>query len=246
MMIALLCAILAILSNSILAGASDNLVSILQTPVLSSFQLNSHVEQVARTFSAATNLLEHNRRLQSSNFQIFCELLEASGPYNCDCDAANLIAVCDSSEICNRDTCATFDIVNTFDTAFNLVSVQSCVAYTEQVEDYRDGCSKITLINDGQIFDTCEVSFVDDSGNLTACNDCRVCDGRIDVLTIDLECSNVEVGASTSGCMVVYDNTEFFPGFEDGASAASDGLPVGLGVLAGAAVATLIFGMHAF
>jgi hypothetical protein len=245
MMVALLCAILAILSNSILAGAIDNPVLILNYPVLS-HQLTSHHVEIARTFSAAKHpLLEHDRRLQSYNFQIFCDLVEASGPYDCDCDAANLIAVCDSSEICNSDTCATFDIVNTFDTAFNLVSVQSCVEYTKQVADYRDGCSEMTLINDGQIIDTCEISFVDDTGKLTACNDCVVCNGSIDDLALDLECSNVEVEASTAGCMAVEDDTAFFPGFENGASAASYGPPFGL-VLAGSAVATLFLGLHIF
>jgi hypothetical protein len=229
---ALLC---AVLGNSILAGASDNSVDKLQKPVLS-LQLNSHAE-IARTVSAATHLLERDRRLQTSNFQAFCDIVEDSGPFDCDCDPASRIAVCDSSEICNHDTCATFDIVNTFDTAFNLISVQTCVEYTKQVADYRNGCAKITLINNGQIFDTCEMSFVDDSGNLVDCNECRVCDGRIDVLTFDLDCSNIEVEASTSGCMVAEDDTALFPGFE------SDGPPVGL-VLAGSVVATLFLGLH--
>jgi hypothetical protein len=284
MTVALLCAILAILSNRILAGAIDNPVSILQNPVLShqftshhveiartfsaasnrilagaidnpvsilqnpvlSHQFTSHHVEIARTFSAATYpLLEHDRYLQSSNFQIFCDLVEASGPFDCECDAVNLIAVCNSSETCNIDTCATFDTVNTFDTDFNLVSAESCVEYTREVADYRDGCSKLTIINDGQIFDTCEISFVDDIGKLTACNDCLVCNGSIDSLTLDLECSNVEAEASTAGCISVEDDTAFFPGFGNGAPSASDGPPVGL-VLAGSAVATLFLGLHIF
>jgi hypothetical protein len=120
------------------------------------------------------------------------------------------------------------------------VSVQTCVEYTQQVADYRDGCAKITLVNNGRLFDTCEMSFVDDSGNLMDCNDCRICDGRIDFLTVDLDCSNIEVEASTSGCMVVKDDTELFPGFE-----ASDGPPFGL-VLSGSAVVTLFLGLHIF
>jgi hypothetical protein len=239
---ALLCAFLAILGNSILPLASDNSVVKLQKPVLS-LQLNSRAE-IARTVSAATHLLEPDRRLQTcSNFQVFCDIVEDSGPFDCDCDATSRIAVCDSSEICNRDTCAKFDIVNTFDTAFNLISVQTCVEYTKQVADYRNGCAKLTLANNGQVFDTCEMSFVDDGGNLMDCNECRVCDGRIDVLTFDLNCSNIEVEASTSGCMVAEDDTALFPGFEGGVSTASDRPPVCL-VLAGSVIATLFLGLH--
>jgi hypothetical protein len=206
-----------------------------------SLHLNSHAE-LARTVSAATHRLERDdRRLQTSNFQVFCDLLEDSGPFNCDCDATTFTAVCKSSDICNRDTCAKFDIVNTFDASFNLVSVQTCVEYTKQVTDYRNGCATVTLINNGQKFDTCEMSFVDDSGNLVDCNECRVCDGSFDVLSFDIDCSNVEVEASTSGCMVIEDEAGFFPGFLG--SAASDGPLVGL-VLAGSVVATLFLGGH--
>jgi hypothetical protein len=234
--------ILAILGNSmLLAGASNNSVAMLQKPVLS-LHLNSHAE-LARTVSAVTHRLERDdRRLQTFDFQVFCDLLEETRQFSCDCDAASRTAVCDA-EICNIDTCAKFDIVNTFDTAFNLVSVQTCAEYTQQVADYRDGCAKVTLINNGQVFDTCEISFVNDSGNLVDCNECRVCDGRFDVLTFDIDCSNVELEASTSGCMVIVDEAGFFPGFVDGASAASDGPLVGL-VLAGSAVATLFLGVH--
>jgi hypothetical protein len=240
MMNALLCTFLAILGNSILAGAGDISVSVLQKLVLP-IQLNSRVE-IARTVSAATHLLEHARRLQSFDFQIFCDIVEQSGPYSCDCDAASLIAVCDSSEVCTHDTCAIFHVVNTFNAAFSLVSVQTCAEYTVQVGDYRNGCANFTLINYGKVFDTCEMAFVDDSGHLTDCNECRICDGRIDVLTFDLDCSNIELEASTSGCMVIEDDTEIFPGFEDGSSCV--GPPVGL--VWAAVVATLLLGLHSF
>lgn len=247
---ALLFSFLAIIGNSFLAGASKNKnsVSVLQNPpAVLSLQLNSHAE-IARTVSAATHLLKHDRRLQSFNFQVFCDIVEESGPFNCvcDCDTVSLIAVCDCSEVCSRDTCATFHVINTFDTTFSLLSVQTCVEYTQQVGDYLDGCVNVTLINNGQMFDTCDIAFVDDSGNLTECNECRVCDGRINFLAFDLNCSNIEVEASTSGCMVVEGETELlFPGFGDGSSAASNGLPRGL-VWASSAVATLLLGLHRF
>jgi hypothetical protein len=238
MMNALLCTCLAILSKSILAGAGDNnsvSVSVLQKPVLS-LQLNSHAE-MARTVSTATHLLEHDRRLQSIDFQMFCNTVEASGSFSCDCDAASLIAVCDSSEVCDSDTCATFHVVNTFDAAFSPLSVQMCAEYTKQVAtDYRDGCATFTL--NGQLVDTCELAFVDDIGDLTICNECRICDGRSDALKLDIDCSNIEVEASTSGCIFAEDNTEVFPGL------ASDSPPVGL--MWAAAIATLLVGLHSF
>jgi hypothetical protein len=123
------------------------------------------------------------------------------------------------------------------------VSVQTCAEYTVQVADYRNGCVNFTLINNGKVFNTCEMAFVDDSGNLMECNECRICDRRIDVLTFDLDCSNVEAKASTSGRMVIEDDPEIFPVFEDGASA-NVGPPVGL--VRAAAVATLLVGLHSF
>jgi hypothetical protein len=245
MMNALLYSFLTVLGNCILVGAGDNSVSVLQKPVLS-LQLNSHVE-IARAVYAATYPLEHARRLQSFDFQIFCDIVEDSGPFSCDCDRASLTAVCDSSKVCNSDTCATFHVVNTFDTAFSLVAVQTCAEYTVQVAGYRNGCVNFTLIKNGKVFDTCEIAFDDDSGIPTECNECRVCDGRIDVLTFDIDCSNIEVEASTSGCMVIEDDTEIFPGFEDGfedGGSASVDPPVGL--VWAAAVATLLVGLYSF
>jgi hypothetical protein len=245
MMNALLCTLLAILSNSVLVGAGDNSsVSVLQNPVLS-LQLNSYAE-MARTVSAAIHLQEHDRRLQSIDFQAVCDTVEASLPFSCDCDDVSRTASCVSDELCNpdRDTCATFEIVNKFATNFALLSVQTCGAYTKQVAtDYKDGCAIVNLKDNGQVFDTCEISFVDDNGDLTICNECSVCDGRFDAPTFDIDCSNVEVEASTSGCMVIEDDTGFFPGLL-GVTSASDGPPVGL--MRAAAIATLLVGLLSF
>jgi hypothetical protein len=164
-------------------------------------------------------------------------------PFNCDCDAASLTAVCDSSEVCNHDTCATFHVVNTFDTSFSLLYVQTCAEYTKQVADDLDGCVNITLSDNGKMFDTCEMAFFDDSGKLINCDGCRICDGRLDSVTFEFNCSNIEVEASTAGCMAVND-TDLFPGFLGEASAESDGPPVGL--VWAAAAATLLIGLHSF
>jgi hypothetical protein len=237
MMSALLCAFLTILTgNIILAGAGDTTVSVLERPVLS-LHVNSQHSEVARSVSASIHLLEDDRRLQGGNFQNFCDIVEESGPYSCDCNATSLLAVCDSSQVCNRDTCATFHVVNTFDAAYNLVSVQTCAEYTVQIAAYRNGCVNFTLIENGEIFDTCEMAFVDDSGVLTKCNECLVCDGRVDVLTFDLDCSNIDVEASSSECINIEE--EIFPGFQ---SSANGGKPVSL--VGAAAVVTLVVGLY--
>jgi hypothetical protein len=226
MMKALLCTFVAILGNSILAEAGDNSVSVLPKPVLS-LQLNSHTE-MARTVSAAT----HDRRLQTDGFQGLCERLEVGlgEGVSCECDAFTRTAACVFDEECNIDTCATIRTVTTLDAALNLMSVETCVEYSIQTADYRDACfTLIYLENNAQIIRACELAYVDDSGSPTDCNGCRVCDGRIEALALDIDCSNIEVEASTSGCV----SFEFLPG-----SSASVGPSVGL--VRAAAVATLL------
>jgi len=150
-----------------------------------------------------------------------------------------LTGLCDSSQVCNRDTCARFHVVNTFNSALQLVAVETCTKYSVQTADYRDGYSRFTLVQ-GQVFDSCQLSFVNDNDygsgdDLTACNDCRICDGTISALLFEIDCSNIKDVASTDGCTVIEAETDAFPAFESELSSASGGPTMSLLGFVGAA-----------
>lgn len=54
-----------------------------------------------------------------------------------------------------------------------------------------NGCVTLTVnIYAYEEIEACEMSFENDSGVSTGCNYCRVCDGDLDNMYLDIDCSN--------------------------------------------------------
>jgi hypothetical protein len=180
----------------------------------------------------------HVRRLL--DFQAYCDALEEAGAgpvsLSCVCDADNLTVKCDSSSYCSQDVCATFQVAIQFANEYEMDTMVTCASYSEQNEDYRDGCVFFSLDGNSNI-DACALYFLDDNGVETDCNSCKVCNGNVEDAQFDIDCSNIEEDAATDGCVRFDSDEELFPGF-------SSSMRGGLGVVGGLLVAMLFFGMH--
>ena len=226
---------------------------VLQSPVAATLQGSSlsgynNVNNLVHKVKDLT-LDTNERRLEGDGLQLYCDILESTGEFDCQCNEATKAATCVSSELCEGGICATFSLTTDFAPDFSsLELVEVCINYTKGPPELRDGCGSFTVDIDGEL-ETCKFFFDNDADVLTKCNSCDICT-KNGQEGINLDCGNIEPEATTNGCetagagvddesAAATEAVNLFPGFDGDSEKSGSGSGAAAAGPVGAMVAIL-------